>query len=154
MSRARPLSPTHKKTRALDVRGFVSGNDANRLPVLGAALQARGHVVFIDFVAALAIHAFMLRMNQAHQAHGQNAGIHLPVSQHLIRFNDEDAQLAAADKLQSQLDKGYLVALNLAHELLTEKTEQNSAANSASKRLRALRERIEIALNDSTQLEL
>jgi len=47
-----------------------------------------------------------------------------------------------------------MVALNLAHELLTEKTEQNSAANSASKRLRALRERIEIALNDSTQLEL
>jgi cell division protein ZapA len=47
-----------------------------------------------------------------------------------------------------------MVALNLAHELLSEQTEQNTAASAASKRIRALRERIEIALNDSTQLEL
>ena len=47
-----------------------------------------------------------------------------------------------------------MVALNLAHELLTEKSEQDSAASSANKRIRSLRERIEIALNDSTQLEL
>ena len=47
-----------------------------------------------------------------------------------------------------------MVALNLAHELLEAKSEQDSAANSANKRLRALRERIEIALKDSTQLEL
>jgi cell division protein ZapA len=47
-----------------------------------------------------------------------------------------------------------MVALNLAHELLNEKSDQDSAAGSANKRIRALRERIEIALNDSTQLEL
>ena len=47
-----------------------------------------------------------------------------------------------------------MVALNLAHELLHEKSEQDSAASSANKRVRSLRERIEIALNDSTQLEL
>lgn len=47
-----------------------------------------------------------------------------------------------------------MVALNLAHELLEEKSEQASAASSANKRIRSLRERIEIALNDSTQLEL
>lgn len=47
-----------------------------------------------------------------------------------------------------------MVALNLAHELLEAKSEKDSAASSANKRLRALRERIEIALNDSTQLEL
>jgi len=47
-----------------------------------------------------------------------------------------------------------MVALNLAHELLEEKSEQDSAASSANKRIRSLRERIEIALNDSTQLEL
>ena len=47
-----------------------------------------------------------------------------------------------------------MVALNLAHELLTEKSAQDSAASSANKRIRSLRERIEIALNDSTQLEL
>lgn len=47
-----------------------------------------------------------------------------------------------------------MVALNLAHELLREKSDQDSAASSANKRVRSLRERIEIALNDSTQLEL
>ncbi len=47
-----------------------------------------------------------------------------------------------------------MVALNLAHELLSEKSDQDSAASSANKRIRSLRERIEIALNDSTQLEL
>lgn len=47
-----------------------------------------------------------------------------------------------------------MVAINLAHELLNEKSEKDSAANSANKRIRSLRERIEIALNDSTQLEL
>ena len=47
-----------------------------------------------------------------------------------------------------------MVALNLAHELLQEKNQQDSSANSATKRVRALRERVEIALNDSTQLEL
>jgi cell division protein ZapA len=47
-----------------------------------------------------------------------------------------------------------MVSLNLAHELLQEKSEKDSAASSANKRLRALRERIEIALNDTTQLEL
>jgi cell division protein ZapA len=47
-----------------------------------------------------------------------------------------------------------MVALNLAHELLTEKSEQDSSASAANKRIRSLRERIEIALNDSTQLEL
>ncbi|MCG6965893.1 MAG: cell division protein ZapA [Chromatiaceae bacterium] len=47
-----------------------------------------------------------------------------------------------------------MVALNLAHELIREKSDQDSAASSANKRIRSLRERIEIALNDSTQLEL
>lgn len=47
-----------------------------------------------------------------------------------------------------------MAALNLSHELLTQQTDQDSAANSASKRIRTLRERVEIALNDSTQLEL
>ena len=47
-----------------------------------------------------------------------------------------------------------MVALNLAHELLHEKSEQDSAAGSANKRIRSLRERIEMALTDGTQLEL
>lgn len=47
-----------------------------------------------------------------------------------------------------------MVALNLAHELLKEKSDKDSAANSSNKRIRAMRERIEIALNDAAQLEL
>ena len=47
-----------------------------------------------------------------------------------------------------------MVALNLAHELLREKSDQDTAAGSSNKRIRSLRERIEMALNDSTQLEL
>jgi len=47
-----------------------------------------------------------------------------------------------------------MVALNLAHELLHEKSEQDSAAGSANKRIRSLRERIEMTLTDGTQLEL
>jgi cell division protein ZapA len=47
-----------------------------------------------------------------------------------------------------------MVALNLAHELLQEKSDQDSAAGSANKRLRSLCNRIEIALKDSTQLEV
>lgn len=47
-----------------------------------------------------------------------------------------------------------MVALNLAHELLQEKSEQDSTAGSANKRLRSLCQRIEIALKDSTQLEV
>ena len=47
-----------------------------------------------------------------------------------------------------------MVALNLAHELLKEKSDKDSAANSSNKRIRAMRERIEIALNDAAQLKL
>lgn len=47
-----------------------------------------------------------------------------------------------------------MAALNLSHELLSQQTAQDTAVNSAGKRVRSLRERIEIALNDSAQLEL
>jgi len=47
-----------------------------------------------------------------------------------------------------------MAGLNLAHELLTKETNVDAAASAANKRIRAMRERIEIALNDSAQLEL
>jgi len=47
-----------------------------------------------------------------------------------------------------------MAALNLAHELLTQENSSDAAAGTANKRIRAMRERIEIALNDSAQLEL
>ncbi len=80
---------------------------------------------------------------------------------------DEDELVGAARFLDARMREvrgsgkvigtdriAVMVALNLAHELLKEKSEQDSAASSANKRIRSLRERIEIALNDSTQLEL
>jgi len=47
-----------------------------------------------------------------------------------------------------------MAALNLAHELLNQESSQSDAASSSNKRIRSMRERIEIALNDSAQLEL
>ena len=47
-----------------------------------------------------------------------------------------------------------MAALNLAHELLNVESLSGSTAESAGKRLQQLRERIEIALNESNQLEL
>lgn len=47
-----------------------------------------------------------------------------------------------------------MAALNIAHELLSREHSVDAAASTANKRIRALRERIEIALNDSAQLEL
>lgn len=48
-----------------------------------------------------------------------------------------------------------MAALNLAHDLLTKpKAVEAPPADSADKRLRQMRERIEVALNESNQLEL
>lgn len=47
-----------------------------------------------------------------------------------------------------------MAALNLAHELLNKESSVDAAAGAANKRIRAMRERIELALNDSAQLEL
>ncbi|MGV6826495.1 MAG: cell division protein ZapA [bacterium] len=45
-----------------------------------------------------------------------------------------------------------MAALNMAHELLGQ--DQRETANSAETRIRSLRDRIEVALNESNQLEL
>jgi len=47
-----------------------------------------------------------------------------------------------------------IAALNLANDLLSNENTSADAASAANKRVRHLRERIEIALNDSAQLEL
>lgn len=47
-----------------------------------------------------------------------------------------------------------MAALNLAHDLLNQESNVGNAADTANKRVRSLRERIEIALNDNAQLEL
>lgn len=47
-----------------------------------------------------------------------------------------------------------LAALNLAHELLDQKNRKDDTAQSISTRLRAMQEKIELALNQTNQLEL
>ncbi len=47
-----------------------------------------------------------------------------------------------------------MAALNMAHELLDRRQQQGEQADSVGKRLRGLKDKVEIALNDSSQLEL
>lgn len=46
-----------------------------------------------------------------------------------------------------------MVALNLTHELLTQSSTQSEVSESAEKRIRQLRDKVETALNNSNQLE-
>lgn len=47
-----------------------------------------------------------------------------------------------------------MAALNLAHELLEQQREREQIGDNFGRRLKALREKIEVALNDGNQLEL
>ena len=80
---------------------------------------------------------------------------------------EEEALLKAARLLDGRMKEirnsgkvigtdriAVMAALNLAHELLNKESSVDAAASAANKRIRAMRERIEIALNDSAQLEL
>lgn len=81
--------------------------------------------------------------------------------------DEEEALLKAARHLDARMKEirgsgkvigteriAVMAALNLSHELLTREDNADAAASTANKRIRSLRERIEIALNDSAQLEL
>lgn len=80
---------------------------------------------------------------------------------------EEEALLQAARLLDTRMKEirsagkvigtdriAVMAALNLAHEVLSSQTQEDSQASTATKRVRNLRERIEVALNDSAQLEL
>ena len=47
-----------------------------------------------------------------------------------------------------------MTALNLAHELLELRRERDQLSDSFGRRIKALREKVEVALNDGNQLEL
>lgn len=47
-----------------------------------------------------------------------------------------------------------MTALNLAHELLDLQRERDQISDSFGRRIKALREKVEVALNDGNQLEL
>ena len=68
-SAAKNVASRNNAARASADTRAGSGEDQEFLPVLGAGLHARRHVVFIDHVAVLAIHTIVLRMDNAHQGH-------------------------------------------------------------------------------------
>ncbi len=80
---------------------------------------------------------------------------------------EQDALLAAARHLNEKMSEirnsgkvvgsdriAVMVALNLAHELLGQQSQKENSSQALSKRIRALQEKVEIALNTSRQLEL
>lgn len=80
---------------------------------------------------------------------------------------EEDALLASSRFLDQKMREikssgkvigndriAVMVALNLAHELLEQKSTRDGSAEQVSQRIQAMREKIEIALNQTNQLEL
>jgi cell division protein ZapA len=80
--------------------------------------------------------------------------------------NERDALFASAqylsDKMKEIRDTGKIVgadriavmaALNLAHELLENRNSKDELQHSISQRIRALQDKIDVALNHGNQLE-
>jgi len=94
--------------------------------------------------------------------------IHILDKEYLVACpeNEREALFASAELLTSKMkeirDSGKIVgadriavmaALNLAHELLDHKNSKDDYQHSISKRIRALQDKIDIALNHDNQLE-
>jgi cell division protein ZapA len=94
--------------------------------------------------------------------------IHILDKEYLVACpeNEREALFASAELLTSKMkeirDSGKIVgadriavmaALNLAHELLNHKNSKDDYQHSISKRIRALQDKIDIALNHDNQLE-
>lgn len=98
-----------------------------------------------------------------------------PVSVHILDKDyriacppgEEERLLAAARLLDQRMKEiraggkvigteriAVVTALNLAHEVLSKQQHQGQQADAVGGRIRSLRERVESALNESTQLEL
>ncbi len=72
-----------------------------------------------------------------------------------VRFLDEKMrEIRNTGKVIGTDRIAVMAALNLAHELLGQQTQKESNSLSAGKRIKALQNKIEIALNSSNQLEL
>jgi cell division protein ZapA len=94
--------------------------------------------------------------------------IHILDKEYLVACpeNEREALFASAELLTTKMkeirDSGKIVgadriavmaALNMAHELLEHKNSKDDYQHSISKRIRALQEKIDIALNQGNQLE-
>jgi cell division protein ZapA len=95
--------------------------------------------------------------------------IHILDKEYLVACpeNEREALFASAELLTNKMkeirDSGKIVgadriavmaALNMAHELLEQKTTKDDYQHNISKRIRALQDKIDIALNHGKQLEL
>jgi cell division protein ZapA len=95
--------------------------------------------------------------------------VHILDKEYLVACPDDEreALFASAEFLSEKMkeirDSGKIVgadriavmaALNMAHELLENKTVKNDYQHNVSKRIRALQDKIDIALNNGNQLEL
>ena len=95
--------------------------------------------------------------------------VHILDKEYLVACPDDerDALFASAEFLTEKMkeirDNGKIVgadriavmaALNMAHDLLQNKTVKNDYQHDISKRIRALQDKIDVALNNGNQLEL
>jgi cell division protein ZapA len=95
--------------------------------------------------------------------------IHILDKEYLVACpeNEREALFASAELLTNKMkeirDSGRIVgadriavmaALNMAHELLEHKNSKDDYQHDISKRIRALQDKIDIALNQGNQLEL
>jgi len=95
--------------------------------------------------------------------------VHILDKEYLVACPDDerDALFASAEFLTEKMkeirDSGKIVgadriavmaALNMAHDLLQNKTVKSDYQHDISKRIRALQDKIDVALNNGNQLEL
>ena len=95
--------------------------------------------------------------------------VHILDKEYLIACPDDEREALFAsaefltEKMKEIRDSGKIVgadriavmaALNMAHELLENKTFKNEFQHTISKRIRALQDKIDVALNNGNQLEL
>jgi len=95
--------------------------------------------------------------------------VHILEKEYLIACPDEEREALFAsaefltDKMKEIRDSGKIVgadriavmaALNMAHELLGQKTVKDDYQLNISQRIRALQDKIDVALNQGNQLEL
>ena len=95
--------------------------------------------------------------------------VHILDKEYLVACPDDerDALFASAEFLTEKMkeirDNGKIVgadriavmaALNMAHDLLQNKTVKNDYQHDIGKRIRALQDKIDVALNNGNQLEL
>jgi len=95
--------------------------------------------------------------------------VHILEKEYLIACPDEEREALFAsaefltDKMKEIRDTGKIVgadriavmaALNMAHELLGQKTVKDDYQLNISQRIRALQDKIDVALNQGNQLEL